>query len=1541
MASRVNTKFVIILIVGVVAMLGGLLLAWNVAYKSPAELERRGDAFMAQGAYEQAVLAYSKAVNKNATNPQYLTKWVEALEHTIPATETTYTDRYFGDYLGAIKKTATILRRDIDAHERFLKLRHEMLMASYSRPLADRIIEETGSVLAFFDDGGAQQAQPWERLKRYRGLAITEIAKKGGVLSDDQFALAEDDLSRSTQVSPTDTEAIVGLMNLRTLNVNRTAPDHDTEARVRILKDNLSLVEDYLAEHPQSVEMMIQRILLSADVSRRELAASLQGLEQLSAMQEMFQSFRPELSTISGLLLGEARAQLDIDTLTLYSVLESVIDPEAQLEKTRRMIDVYYESNRDDAKLLWIAGRVAREAGDLQEAMGWYAQIGELTPKALSYQGVRQFEYQRRALLSQAEIKIEEAQRAVQDGAQDRIDRAMQEALEYRSRFASVVAEDHLSMIMLDGKIAQVQGDLAEALRLFKKYNEQTQRLDPEGLWYEGMIASQLGQLGVAMDALGLVTQLDTSRRRILSLLTLAQINTRLQNYETAAQLYKDVLTISPTLQAAIDGLEAVNKLLNPELNEDPVVAAIYKSRQMRIGDEGAPGDYAGAIQYLRDQVAAHAYDSRIARELASLLLDSNDVEGARQVIGQSIANNPDDEALRTMLAAMNSSDTTDILVEMIRQSDRPEIDKLLSIAQVATDRGRDELLTQTVARLNEIAPDDKRVLEMSFINAIKRGDLDRARQISARPDLSAVEKLSFQARIAATENNGARAIELLQQAAASGTADASVYQMLAILQRESGRFTDAIQSFEQALAIRPDNQQAITEYVLTLVRAGQFEQGLNTARRLQRHGSSNPLFMNLWLNLESLYGGEEGRDFAIRQRERMLELNPTNIDNKFQLARMYITTKQWDAARMLIDQLRAENDRLPFVELDATWYAERGTVDNRNGLTIANEVFAKYIASLPAPVGAEPYVANAEFMLSRGRPDLAVVAANEAVKRQTPDTMLGSRLLGDLYMRINNFSEAIKPYKDVIAAGIDADGSIKTRLIETYVRLERFSEAQEVYNQLPEDMRSEMITMLQGADIAVGLGEKARAGELLDRAVALFPNDPLVYVKRAEIMVGDESLLNDMLSDLGRAISLDPNSWRAHRVRAAGFFAVGREEDALKDLQTAVRLNPNLDRSLYAALNELLTQQGRASEAMDLAREVASRRPDDANLFARLGGLFASYKLWNSASEMYGLAWEKRHGINDGAMYIDALVRMTPPNADKAHEVINALAEMVGNINETPGLLAAQALVLQARGHDDFALQQITKAFDLSSKSDSELLNWSSNLSRFFEDKSAREQIQYLETLKRRNTNAEIQDWLDLFIARRLMLESQVPDNAYQIVRRLETAGASDAIKLRAFRLHGSTLFAQDRFQEAADLWKTGVAQFSDDWELNNNLAYVLSAKLGQPEEALSYGQTSLDQNIARSEAYETMAGIYIKLGKHDEAEQMIRTGSNYLQSIPARVTMLITHGRLELARGHEVEARSKLNDAGAVLRAAPESYPDLEEDIEAFAQEINTGQG
>ncbi|MGV6813633.1 MAG: tetratricopeptide repeat protein, partial [Phycisphaerales bacterium] len=875
MASKVNTRFVIILVVGVIALLGLLFLAYSIAYKSPSELAKAGDSMMASGDYKQAERLYSKAVNKDLSNTENMEKWVDSLEHILPETETEYQTLFKTDYIGAIKMIATVKRNDIAAHERYLSLRYNMLVSAYSRGMADLVIDETTGTLAFFNEA-PDKVSEWERLRRYRGLAINMIAQvPNSALENEQTLLAQEDLERALLADPDDTESAIALMTITKFNLLRDIAEHDKEAQIEAVKQALDIGKAYLQTHPDDLLMQIEMLLQDAQLASRRIQAELEGKERVEAQYASLAGFVDRVDSIAEKLLGLDVGELTLDQIKRFYGLEKLIKPKDNLSQTRQMIDTLISSNKDNAELLLVAGRIAEEAGDREEALGWYSRIADIQTKPLSYEGLRLYRFKKSALRMTAMIRVDQALDLVGKPDTDTgdLETALELAKSSREAYAKSVSEDDQSLMLIDGKIALAKGDNQQALGLFKKFNELTLRENVIGLWAEAQAALRLNQLGVARDALLEMIPRESTNRKFLAMLTLAKIDEQLDEYESAAQLYKDILAFRPEYTPAVQGLDHVEKMINPELNDDPVLAAIFKARQIRKGTAQTPGDLGAAIQYLKDHIEELNYDPNIARELASILFDRGEINETIAVLSKSLELNPDheySEMFKKTLSALDPNDLVGSRIAMVRQAEGDELSKQLAIARIAYENNRPELLNETITKLVSMAPNDPGVIEIQFITAIRDGDVEKAKKLIAEQSLNPLMNLSYSARIAVAEGNTDKAIQLLEQAAASGTADASVYQMLATLKRQAGDLPAAIEAYEQSLAITPDNPTVIGDYVLALTQAGQYEEALSTARRLQQYGMSNTTFLNLWLNLEAVYGGESGQQIAIEQRKRL-----------------------------------------------------------------------------------------------------------------------------------------------------------------------------------------------------------------------------------------------------------------------------------------------------------------------------------------------------------------------------------------------------------------------------------------------------------------------------------------------------------------------------------------------------------------------------------------------------------------------------------------------------------------------------------------------
>lgn len=1538
MASRVNTKFVVILIAAVIAMLAAVFAAYTIVLKSAADLSARGDAAMAAGEIEQAVRAYSRAVNKEPTNDIYFEKWIDALGQWVPSPETVYRDTFRNDYLLAINHASTVQRTNVEAYERELSTSFKMLDLGYSRGLADSLIKRTTEALGPFD-GVPGVDENWPKLRRFRGLAWQRISAQDGIVEEAQYELVDEDLRAAYAIVPEDPDLAAAIMRWMTYVAQQSSSDDNIAPLQTARAEAIEFADEHLAAHPDSPMVALTRLAIAMEIGRTDAAVSNEGMARTQAIRAVLQSFASDFMSIRDSLMEMDPSNITVAVVQNFQLLEALTYPESGFEYSHDLIKRVVDARADDAEMLRLYASLLGRQGRVDEAAAAYDRLVAMPIPPLSVEGWRLFDIKRESYLQSASMQLDEYERLSYEEEPDaaRMDELLKRAESQRATYASLVSEDDRALMLLDGRIAYANDDVDNALRLFKRFNEQTQSRSWQGVWLEAMVSRELNQLGAAREALQRLLELDNNSVRCL--LMLADVEVRLQELRSAKLHFERALQVDPDNRTARDGIANINALQNPDLVEDPVLSLILKARQLRRGTEDTPGDLSSAIDLLQGGIASLNYAPDATRELASLLLDAGDVAGARVVMDKAVQENPDDEQLREMQQAMLQDDPTDILIDLIGRTQDDPVEAKIAIANVAFARGREALLDQTVTELLTLAPNDPRVIDIAFVRSLGRADINLAKDLAERATKGNTDRvggLSYQARVASFEDDHMRAVQLLEQAVAMGTADSAVFRMLAIEQRLIGRLDSAIESFERSLSIRPDDQSSIIEYMGTLIQSGRLDDALDVARRFQRYAMDNTQFVTTWLTLESSQGGEEGRDFAIKQREKFLELNPGDVSNKFALASLYIEAKRWDEAQTLIDNLvSSEGESLRTVGLKARWYADQGRVGNVNGLAAARQVFTDFIEAQGENADATPYIAMARFMLQRGRPDLAVQAAADAVEREDPETLEGSKLLGDLLLSLNQYTNAAQAFERVIDAGVDENDQYRLRLIDMNIRTRQFKSARENFDALDEKNKGTIVAMLQNAEIEEGLENTAKARELLDQAVAAYPENPIVYIKRAEFLAGDEATMTDMLADIDAALRISQDDWRAYRVRAAGFFAVDRRDEAMRDLQRAVRLNPALDQALFGIINEMMID-GRNAEAYDFALEIVEQRPRDGSLVNSLGQLFASRDDWENATAMYKHAWEMQRSPTAGATLIDAIVRTRNPDTALANEVINDLTQIAGDINKSPGLLAAQALVLQARGRNELALQQLTKAFDISSNDDTALMQWSGNLSRFFESGTNREQIAYMEELKRRNTNPEVLNWLDLFIAQRMVRSNTDVERANQIFDRLEGMSSQPNIQRIAFQSHGTTLYTQGRYEEAAEVWGKGADLYPNDWEMANNLAYVLSSELGDNERALDLAERAIAASPDRSEPYDTIGKVYTRIGRYDEAEQMLNQGMRFALSVRSRITLMLAQIELDLARGKEDAAKSTLLDIRSLLRAMPTRDPGLEADVEAMQERI-----
>ncbi|QYK47215.1 MAG: tetratricopeptide repeat protein [Phycisphaeraceae bacterium] len=1515
MASRVNVKFVVILsaaltlVCGVVAYVG-----ISIVLKSGDDLVRMGDAklkeaesaesagnnALAQEAYGASAFLYSKAVAKDRSNVEFLDRWATALSRWTPDTQTAYRSA-FERSMAIKRQRAILLRTNLEAYHDYLgTLERQILLGELSRQSLDYLISETAAALQYFENDAG------DALRRYRGRALVEIMDSNLELTEQQREQARADLLSALKVEPTNATAAVALARWGRAESKRVAALGEAARAAEIEREAVGTLRSFVEQNRTNTTGLLG--LLTIDT---EVALSGAGSQE-SARRALLASLRPRLDAVREAMMADDPAKLDILTIARFRLLESLLDPESGSESTREILARAIAANPTDPDLLAMNARLSFDLRQFARAIDEYQAVADLKPRPVSLEGMRRYLRRVEAISQQAESVLGMWEQTT--GAEERT-ALVERANKYRQALAAELPTDAPALLLLDAKIAIASGRESDAQRLLFTYNERTLSNDVQGVWLLGQVTMRT-QPGIARRQFERVLQMQPGNAA--AMIALASMESQLQNHTRAIELYRQALAINPGNEQAQRGLDTSLIATNQKSSDDPVIQIIIDARRTEAGTMENPGDPAGAVAMLERGVVEHDLDLRLVSELVRLYLDREEVAKARQLVSQASARHPQHDSLTRLQNALSKGDPVEAAIDLIDSSDLAPATKELSKYRLYRSRGRTADATRAIAAAQRLAPDDAGVIEIAFNDALESRDVERAKSIverATRLDTDRVGGLTYRARVEMLEGKTAESARTLQQAINAGAPSVGIHRLLGRQLVNLGREQEGFASYRRALEMRPDDVQTINELIAVLVRSNRLQEALAVARDSEKYARTDRTFQNLWMDLEAAVGDKA---LALSRRMRMVELDPENRENRVALAAILIETARWAEARKVIDDLRSTGDSLQLVELDAKWHADQNDVDGARG------VFVGYITEQdPATLTSEPYIVFGRFMLNRRLNDVGIAALNQARTRQDPKVMEADKELADSLFRLQQFADASALYKGVLDANADSPEQLyRLRYIETLLRLQQWDSAESLVAGFGDRVENDPVVLMLRADIAKGRGDMRRCREILDRAVAVAPEDALVYVERAQARAQDPLLVGQAMQDLDRALQLRPSLWQALRIRAAIRAQQGDIEGALADLRSAVTANPALNELRYGLMLELLNR-GRSTDAAEVAEQGLSQRPGDLMLMLGTGQIFAERGQWPRAAVFYRRAWMQAQDVATAQLYVESLLNMTPPDLTEATNVLNRMGERVAN---DPSLILARAEILAKRNRLDDARRELTASYTNVRNEPRQIMAWYAAARRILTRPG--ELASYLELLER-----EIPDpWVTYLRGRTLAESSATLSQGVELLRRVQGTN-NVALGVNAFRSEGGSYYALDRYEEAVEAWKRGIQKYADDWEMNNNLGFVLAKKLGRAAEAVPFAEHAARMNPNVAEIQDTLGVAYTMTKQFDKADAALQKAMSLSRAASeSQITIMVHQGVLDHAMGNMESARTRAKSADDLLRAMPTENPSIRAEVDAL---------
>ena len=1510
MASKVNTKFVLIAgSVVVLAVIGVAFVGLRMMNAGGEQNITRGDDFMKSGDIRKAINEYGRAVNKDRGNAQWIRTWLAAIEKYTPTTRQQYDDMYRQEYTPALRALCDADRTNVEPFKRVLEERHQTIQRTgVSLAVWESLVRDFDELAKIYR--GDQKGR--DALGRYRGLARAGMLVSNNDLEQRFVEEGVKDLRAALVVDPADTESVIALAAMLHTQSQKADKAGRNEDRDRLAKEATDAIAGFLRQNPDSQRVKFS--ILADEIN----AAARSGKKDLTYL-DIFKTSKDKIADLVTTVTTAPPEKADPLVALAIAPWAAVTLAEGQGAVDAMLANVR-KGHGDDADFMLRWARFCLQVQKPDQAIELAKAVVALPDRPMSLSGAMMYGYRAQGVRTQADasfVSWEMEKDATKKAELVKTIRAL------RADLASRTGETDPQVLSIDGRLDYISGNLAGARQTISHYNElTTQHPDTSMLAIEADLLDRLNQRGAAKGVYTRILELDPQNVRVL--IALGRIEADQRDFKAAAIHLATANAILPG-NAEIKQMADNARMLSIEKFDDPVLECL--SGAIKIGS-GITGDQPAAIKKLRDCLKDHPGDVRLSFKLAESLAITKDIDGAKKVLDECIAANPKNEAAKQFRTRLEADPLT-LMLETIEKGALSETQKNLGRWAAYMRVGKLDDAKKALAEAVKLSPDDSVVIDAQFEDALFRRDQAGMDAIALRAqtlDLDRVGGLLYKARAMLAAGKTHDSIGLLRDVVSKDKLNLLAWRMLGVALYEDGKAAQAVDALSHAIEIKPDDIPSVNAYIRSKVATEQLTEALIFARKCEPFAAGDPDYIEMLLSLEAnATGGDRPR--AINARRRIYENNPASRGNATKLASLLITTAALPEAADIIKKLRdADPDDMVAVELHAAYLGRKQEVPQ------AVAFLKGFLENLPvAKRTDELYINVYRLLLQLGQPAEAKTLLESGRASQDPKKMLIDRELGDSLFNQASYEESAAAYQRVIDGNSEDTGFIvRKRLMECYLKLKSFTKFDAVVAKLPQPAQADTTILLLQAEAAAGQSDRPKAIKLYDQAVAADPKSPIGFIKRGQFKIdlfksGETAMLKDAEADLGQAIRVDQNSIPARVILFNIYKQTGRDDVAINMLKDAVSIEPN-NEPLRLRLLGACEEVNRLTEAAQVADEAVKQFPSSLNWKIKAGQAWGRAGNWNQSVEYFTVVWRERKVPEAAVAYIEAL--LNKGDNLTAFNVITSIGYGKDiDIEKNLPLRMLRARVSAKQGQTEKAAQDIASSFPMvkqDSYEDSSI--FMSGIAGVYTKTT-----DLIAALTRMEAGRPFTGYMSLKFNE---LRSREPSTRAAGVAALETLAKGELDKRisgAAWSLLGTLAYADNNYPLARERFEKGIALDPANIELNNNLAYVLAAKLDKGLDAMPFAEKAAKAAPQNSGFLDTLGICQLAAKEYPKAAITLNSALQVAVNDTERIPVYIHIGWLRVKQGDKIEARrvaSQARELMSKLPSARETYlPDLQE--------------
>ena len=447
-------------------------------------------------------------------------------------------------------------------------------------------------------------------------------------------------------------------------------------------------------------------------------------------------------------------------------------------------------------------------------------------------------------------------------------------------------------------------------------------------------------------------------------------------------------------------------------------------------------------------------------------------------------------------------------------------------------------------------------------------------------------------------------AIQEYEKVTGKDSKDAESWVMLAKLYGTSGNAPDAEKAYNTALALEPDNEDALTGLAMLYGNMGDTKRAIE---KLKAATEKNPNDRSLRI-LAQAY--EEQKDYknAAETLRKAVALSPDDDHLARGLAEDLYFSDQIEEALKIYQDLASRSPRDPLIPLRmAEIYS------NKRDYSKAHEAIEK--AKKIDPDGLEPRQEEIKLYEAEGKLDQSIATLNSLLadtarkiysKEEQQERAGRYEELGNLNRTGGHYPEALDAFKQMGAVFKDSAQMMTVQTIETYRAAKDLASAQREAEAALKKFPNEYIIAREHAEVLGDLGKTDdAAGEL--RGLLNGPRDFQTLLATAEVYEKGKRFedMGKTLDEAEKLASTDEDKESVFFMRGAMLERMKKYDESEAAFRKVLALNPLHAGALNYLGYTLADRNLRLDEAYQLIKKAVDLDPDNGAYLDSLGWVY------------------------------------------------------------------------------------------------------------------------------------------------------------------------------------------------------------------------------------------------------------------------------------------------------------------------------------------------